>query len=86
MRLEKFDKSITFYKNEIFPKTNNTIVGYFKITRSKCLKKIFRIEKGLKLKIRLNKIIWNWRNVLHMKHKNFTILEYNFTHPNAISC
>ena len=86
-RLEKkFEKTITFYKNEIFPKTNNKIEGFFKITLPKHLKKKYRTTKGLKLKIRINRIRWNWRNVLNMKHKNFTILDYNLTHPNAISC
>lgn len=86
-RLEKkFDKTITFYKNEIFPKTNNKIEGYFKITLPKCLKKRFRTIEGLKLKIRINKIRWNWRNVLNIKRKNFTILDHNFRNPNAISC
>ena len=86
-RLEKkFDKTITFYKNEIFPKTNNKIEGYFKITLPKHLKKRFRTIEGLKLKIRINKIRWNWRNVLNIKRKNFTILDYNFINPNAISC
>lgn len=83
---KKFDKTITFYKNEIFPKTNNKIEGYFKITLPKHLKKKFRTIDGLKLKIRLNKIRWNWRNVLNMKHKNFTILDYNFTDQKLISC
>ena len=83
---KKFDKTITFYKNEIYPKTNNKIEGYFKITIPKHLKKKFRTTKGLKLKIRINKIRWSWRNVLNLKHKNFTILDYDLINPKAISC
>ena len=83
---KKFDKTITFYKNEICPKTNNKIERYFKITLPKYLKKQFRTTNGLKLKIRINKIRGSWSNVLNMKHKNFTILDYNFTNPNTISC
>ena len=71
---KKFDKTITYYKNEIFPKTNNKIEGFFKITLPKHLKKKFRTTKCLKLKIRINVIRWNWRNVLNMKRKNITFL------------
>ena len=75
---KKFDKTITFYKNEIFPKINNKIKGYFKITLQKHLNKKFRTTEGLKIKIRINKIRGNWLNVLNIKDKKFTILDYNF--------
>ena len=51
----------------------------------KHLKKKFRTTEGLKIKIKINKIRWNWRNVLNIKDKKFTILDYNFTNSITIS-
>ena len=83
---KKFEKTITYYKNELIPKTNNKIEGYYKITLPKYLKKKFRTTKGLKLKIRLNMIRWNWRNVLKIKHKNNINIENFIQNSNMISC
>ena len=83
---KKFEKTITFYKNDIYPKTNNKIEGFFKITLPKHLKKRFRTTEGLKLKIRLNMIRWTWRNVLNIKHRNLEEIENFIQNSNIISC
>jgi len=66
--LEKLSKDINntlnHIKNEYIPNTNNKLEGYYKITLPRYLKRIFRTEKGLNTKLRLNRIRWTERNVL----------------------
>ena len=73
---KKFQKTITYYKNELIPRTNNKIEGYFKITLPTHLKRRYRTQKGALRWIRIQKIRWTERNVLNIKHKNTTQQQY----------
>ena len=69
--IEKLSKDIentlNHIKNNDIPNTNNKLEGYYKITLPRHLKRIFRTEKGLNTKLRLNQIRWTERNVLKIK-------------------
>jgi IS1 family transposase len=66
--IEKLSKDISNTLNHItnddIPNTNNKLEGYYKITLPRHLKKIFRTDEGLNIKLRLNRIRWTKRNVL----------------------
>lgn len=62
--LKKFNKTTTYLKNDLIPKTNNKIEGYFKITLPKYLKRIYRTQKGLKRWTKMQQLRWTQRNVL----------------------
>ena len=74
---KKFDKTTTYFKNELIPRTNNKIEGYFKITLPQHMKRIYRTRKGLIRWIRLQKIRWTKRNVLNQKQENISLKEEN---------
>ena len=69
--IEKLSKDIentlNHIKNNDIPNTNNKLEGHYKITLPRHLKRIFRTEKGLNTKLRLNQIRWTERNVLKIK-------------------
>ena len=71
---KKFDKSTTYFKNELIPRTNNKIEGYFKITLPQHMKRVYRTREGLIRWIRLQKIRWTKRNVLYQKQENNSLL------------
>ena len=69
--LKKLAKDIDITLNHIInkniPNTYNKLEGYYKITLPRYLKRKFRTDKGLNIKLRLNRIIWAERNVLKIK-------------------
>jgi chromosome segregation ATPase len=69
--IKKLSKDIHSTLNHItnkdIPNTNNKLEGYYKITLPRYLKKIFRTDKGLEIRLRLNRIRWTERNVLNIE-------------------
>jgi len=69
--IEKLSKDINstlnHIKNDDIPNTNNKLEGFYKITLPRYLKRIFRTDEGLNIKLRLNRIRWTERNVLGIK-------------------
>ena len=61
------DNTLNHITNKNIPNTNNKLEGYYKITLPRYLKRKFRTNKGLNIKLRLNKIRWTERNVLKIK-------------------
>lgn len=61
------DNTLNHITNDDIPNTNNKLEGYYKISLPRYLKRIFRTEEGLKIKLRLNRIRWTERNVLKIK-------------------
>jgi chromosome segregation ATPase len=61
------DNTLNHITNDDIPNTNNKLEGYYKITLPRHLKRIFRTDKGLNIKLRLNRIRWTERNVLKIK-------------------
>ncbi len=64
---KKFDKTIQYYDDQLIPRTNNNIERYFGITLPHYIKRKYRTIKGLTRWLRLQRIRWIRRNVLH-KH------------------
>jgi len=60
------DSTLNHITNKNIPNTNNKLEGYYKITLPRYLKRKFRTDKGLDIKLRLNRIRWTERNVLKM--------------------
>ena len=60
--IKKLSKDINSTLNHItdgdIPNTNNKLEGYFKITLPRHMKRKFRTDKGLDIKLRLNRIRW----------------------------
>jgi len=61
------DSTLNHIINKNIPNTNNKLEGYYKITLPRYLKRKFRTNKGLNIKLRLNRIRWTERNVLKIK-------------------
>ena len=61
------DSTLNHIINKNIPNTNNKLEGYYKITLPQYLKRKFRTNKGLNIKLRLNRIRWTERNVLKIK-------------------
>jgi DNA repair exonuclease SbcCD ATPase subunit len=61
------DNTLNHITNNDIPNTNNKLEGYYKITLPRYLKRTFRTNKGLNIKLRLNRIRWTKRNVLKIK-------------------
>ena len=62
---KKFDRTVTYYDDPSIPRTNNGIERYFGITLPSYIKRRFRTVEGLTRWLRLQKIRWVRRNVLH---------------------
>lgn len=62
-----FETTINHIKNPEIPSTNNLIEGYYKTTFPGKIKRIFRTEKGLKIRLKLSQLRWTKRNVLKIK-------------------
>ena len=62
---KKFDRTVTYYDDPLIPRTNNGIERYFGITRPSYIKRRYRTIEGLTRWLRLQKIRWVRRNVLH---------------------
>lgn len=62
---KKVDKSLTYYEDPLIPRTNNNIERYFGITLPRYIKRKYRTVEGLTRWIRLQRIRWIRRNVLH---------------------
>lgn len=82
---KKFDRTVTYYDDPLIPRTNNGIERYFGITLPSFIKRKYRTTEGLTRWLRLQKIRWIRRNVLHepdlknlsltqqLQEKNYTI-------------
>ena len=74
---KKLDRTLTFYDDPLIPKTNNGIERYFGITLPSNLKRKFRTTGGLTRWLRLQKIKWTRRNVLHnYEVENLSLTDY----------
>ena len=62
---KKFDRTLTYYDDPSIPRTNNNIERYFGITLPSYIKRKYRTIKGLTRWLRLQRIKWIRRNVLH---------------------
>ena len=62
---KKFDRTVTYYDDPLIPRTNNNIERYFGITLPSFIKRKYRTIKGLTRWLRIQKIRWIRRNVLH---------------------
>lgn len=62
---KKFDRTVTYYDDPLIPRTNNNIERYFGITLPSFIKRKYRTIEGLIRWLRLQKIRWIRRNVLH---------------------
>lgn len=62
---KKLDNTLTYYDNPLIPRTNNNVERYFGITLPGYLKRKYRTVKGLTRWLRLQRIRWIRRNVLH---------------------
>ena len=62
---KKFDRTVTYYDDLLIPRTNNGIERYFGITLPSYIKRKYRTIGGLTRWLRLQKIRWVRRNVLH---------------------
>lgn len=63
---KKFDRTTTYYDDPSIPRTNNGIERYFGITLPSFIKRKYRTIEGLTRWLRLQKIRWIRRNVLHI--------------------
>lgn len=74
---KKFDRTVTYYDDPLIPRTNNAIERYFGITLPSYIKRRYRTIGGLTRWIRLQKIRWVRRNVLHeYSIENLSMTEY----------
>ena len=64
-----FETTINHIKNPEIPSTNNLIEGFYKTTFPGKIKRIFRTNKGLKIRLKLSQLRWTKRNVLKIKNK-----------------
>lgn len=64
---KKFDSTTQYYDDPLIPRTNNNIERFFGITLPHYIKRKYRTVKGLTRWLRLQRIRWIRRNVLH-KH------------------
>ncbi|MBQ6629971.1 MAG: hypothetical protein IJH65_14285, partial [Methanobrevibacter sp.] len=62
-----FETTINHIKNPEIPSTNNLIEGFFKTTFPGKIKKIYRTDKGLRIRLKLSQLRWTKRNVLKIK-------------------
>ena len=62
---KKFDSTTQYYEDTLIPRTNNNIERFFGITLPRYLKRKYRTIKGLTRWLRIQKIRWIRRNVLH---------------------
>ena len=62
---KKFERTITYHSDPLIPKTNNNIERYFGITLPRYIKRRYRTIEGLTRWLRIQKIRWVRRNVLH---------------------
>ena len=58
------DKTLNHITNKNIPNTNNKLEGFYKITLPRYLKRKFRTDKGLNIRLRQSRIRWTERNVL----------------------
>ena len=73
---KKIDKTLTYYEDPLIPRTNNNIERYFGITLPSYIKRKYRTVKGLTRWIRLQRIRWIRRNVLHdYELENITLIQ-----------
>ena len=74
---KKFDRTVTYYDDPLIPRTNNNIERYFGITLPSYIKRRYRTIKGLTRWMRLQKIRWVRRNVLHEPSiENISLTQY----------
>ena len=74
---KKFDRTVTFYEDPLIPRTNNAIERYFGITLPSYIKRKYRTITGLTRWLRLQKIRWVRRNVLHQPElENMSTTQY----------
>lgn len=74
---KKFDRTVTYHEDSLIPRTNNGIERYFGITLSSLIKRKYRTIEGLTRWLRLQKIRWVRRNVLHMPDlENLSTTQY----------
>ena len=62
---KKFDRTVTYYDDQLIPRTNNNVERYFGITLPSYIKRKYRTVEDLTRWLRLQKIRWVRRNVLH---------------------
>lgn len=62
-----FETTTTYLINPEIPNTNNLLEGFYKITFPGKIKKIFRTEKGIKIRLKLSQMRWTKRNVINIK-------------------
>jgi hypothetical protein len=58
-----FDRAIAHIKYKYLPNTNNKLERFFGITMLKYLKRRFRTDRGVELRIKLADIRWMERNL-----------------------
>ena len=74
---KKFERTITYHEDPLIPRTNNGIERYFGITLPSFIKRKYRTIEGLTRWLRLQKIRWIRRNVLHMPDlENLSTTQY----------
>ena len=74
---KKFERTITYHSDPLIPKTNNNIERYFGITLPRYIKRRYRTIEGLTRWLRIQKIRWVRRNVLHDNTiKNMSTTQY----------
>ena len=74
---KKFDRTVTYYDDPLIPRTNNVIERYFGITLPSYIKRRYRTIGGLTRWLRLQKVRWVRRNVLHeYSIENLSMTEY----------
>ncbi len=62
-----FETTTNYLIDPEIPNTNNLLEGFYKITFPRKIKKIFRTEKGIKIRLKLSQMRWTKRNVLNIK-------------------
>ena len=74
---KKFDRTVTYYDDHLIPRTNNNIERYFGITLPSYIKRRYRTIQGLTRWMRIQKIRWIRRNVLHEPTlENISLTQY----------
>ena len=62
-----FETTINHIINPEIPSTNNLLEGFYKVTFPGRIKRIYRTDKGIKIRLKLSQMRWTKRNVLKIK-------------------
>ena len=62
-----FETTINHIINPEIPSTNNLLEGFYKVTFLGRIKRIYRTDKGIKIRLKLSQMRWTKRNVLKIK-------------------